>query len=194
MTLAERLASALADSRGLGPQGDDIDLADTIYADAAVLIAVTDRPEPGVILTLRHADLRRHAGQIAFPGGKVDPEDEDAIAAALREADEEIGLPPGAVEVVGTSNRYRTSSGFDILPVIGVTTPDLPLTPHEAEVADVFEVPFGFLLEQANHIIRSVEKAGRMHQYYEINWGERRIWGATAGIVVNLASRLARFA
>lgn len=193
MRLAERLAAALAATEGSGPQADDY-LHPTHYADAAVLVPITDRPEPGVILTLRQAHLRRHAGQIAFPGGKVDKEDADAIAAALREAQEEIGLPPSAVEIVGLSDRYRTGSGFDIVPVIGVTAPDLPLVPHEAEVADVFEVPLAFLLKTGNHVRQSLEHEGRTRHYYEINWMDRRIWGATAGMLVNLATRLASFA
>ena len=193
MTLAERLRRALA-ADGLRTEAADDYVATTDLTPAAVLVAITDRPEPGVILTLRHADLRRHAGQVAFPGGRIDPEDEDAVAAALREAEEEIGLPRAEVALVGTSDRYRTGTGFDIVPVVGVVPPDLPLEPHEAEVADLFEPPLAFLLDRANHARRAVEYQGRMRHYYEIQWQDRRIWGATAGMIVNLAARLGALA
>ena len=191
MTLAERLAAALVAGRDGEPLlvGDHRDLPATL-TDAAVLVAITDRAEPGVILTQRTEHLRRHAGQIAFPGGRVDPEDRDAVAAALREAEEEIALPPAAVEVIGIADRYRTGTGFDITPVIGVVPPDLPLVPAEAEVASVFEVPLGFLLDPANQVRASAEWQGVQRHYYQIMWGERRIWGATAGMIVNLSRRL----
>src|SRR3546814_4866005 len=117
---------------------------------AAVLVPVTDRAEPGVILTQRTKTLSRHPGQIAFPGGRVDPGDADVTAAALREAEEEIGLPPARVTVIGAADRYRTITGFEVTPIVGVVPPDLVLTPHEAEVAEVFEVPLAFLLDGAN--------------------------------------------
>src|SRR3546814_21082401 len=106
---------------------------------AAVLVPVTDRAEPGVILTQRTKTLSRHPGQIAFPGGRVDPGDADVTAAALREAEEEIGLPPARVTVIGAADRYRTITGFEVTPIVGVVPPDLVLTPHEAGVAEVFE-------------------------------------------------------
>jgi 8-oxo-dGTP pyrophosphatase MutT (NUDIX family) len=157
---------------------------------AAVLIAVTDRAEPGLILTMRPETMRRHPGQIAFPGGRVDPEDADDIAAALREADEEIALPASVVEIVGTLGRYRTISDYDILPVLGVIAPDLVLVPHVAEVAAVFEVPLAFVLDTANLVERHATLDGIERTYLEITWGERRIWGATAAILANLAVRL----
>jgi 8-oxo-dGTP pyrophosphatase MutT (NUDIX family) len=157
---------------------------------AAVLIAVTDRPEPGLILTMRTETMRRHPGQIAFPGGRVDPDDVDEIAAALREADEEIALPSSAVEIVGTLGRYRTITGYDILPVLGVVAPDLVLVPHVAEVAAVFEVPLAFVLDEANLVEHHAMLNGTSRTFLEINWGERRIWGATAAIIANLAVRL----
>jgi 8-oxo-dGTP pyrophosphatase MutT (NUDIX family) len=155
-----------------------------------VLVAVTDRPEPGVILTQRTETLRRHPGQVAFPGGRIDPEDGGSVAAALREAEEEIALPSAAVTVVGTVERYRTGTSFEITPVVGVVAPDLPLRPHEAEVASVFEVPLAFLLDPANHRRGEAEWHGATRRYVEIPWQNRRIWGATAGIVVNLSRRL----
>lgn len=198
MTLAERLRDALTTDHPLPPDlwpGDHG--PDTLLAvdappprPAAVLIGVTDRRDPGVILTLRNASLRRHAGQIAFPGGRVDPGDADAVAAALREAEEEIALPGRLVDVIGTADRYRTITGFDVTPVLGVVPPDLPLVPAEAEVADVFEVPLDFLLDPANQHRASVFHDGRERHYFEILWGDRRIWGATAAMLVNLSRRL----
>lgn len=196
MTLAARLRAAL-DGRYRGEAIADDDFnrprVDGLIA-AAVLIAVTDRVEPGVLLTLRQGNLRRHPGQIAFPGGRVDPGDADAVAAALREAEEEIGLPAAAVEVVGRTETYRTGTGFEVVPVIGVVPPDLPLAPHEIEVAAVFEVPLAFLLDSANHRRGSLTIEGRARFFHEITWRDRRIWGATAGLIVNLGRRLEAFA
>jgi 8-oxo-dGTP pyrophosphatase MutT (NUDIX family) len=191
MRLAERLRAGLAQANDHVPiEGDEYDRAGGVYAPAAVLVAVTDRPEPGVLLTLRQPHLKRHAGQIAFPGGRIDPEDADAVAAALREAQEEIGLDPALVEVAGTSDVYRVGTGFAVTPVIGVVPPDLPLAPHEAEVAVVFETPLAFLLAPGNHKLRSSLWEGRERRFHEIQWEDRRIWGATAGMIVNLATRL----
>jgi 8-oxo-dGTP pyrophosphatase MutT (NUDIX family) len=195
VTLADRLRSAL--SRGVEPgmilltgDRDDIDLppGDTLLP-AAVLIAVTDRAEPGVILTQRTETMRKHAGQIAFPGGRIDP-GEDIVTAALREAEEEIALPRERVTVIGQADTYRTVTGFQVTPVIGVIPPDLMLHPSEAEVANVFEVPLEFLLDSGNHVEASVEWQGHERHYYEIIWNDRRIWGATAAMIVNLRRRL----
>jgi 8-oxo-dGTP pyrophosphatase MutT (NUDIX family) len=156
---------------------------------AAVLIAVTDRVEPGVILTVRREHLRTHAGQIAFPGGRLDP-GEDAISAALREAHEEILLDPATVEVIGAIEAYHTVTDYLVTPVIGVIPPDLPLEPHEHEVADWFEAPLSHLLDPANQVRRSALFQGRTRHYYEIDWNGRRVWGATAAMIVNLSRRL----
>lgn len=196
MTLAERLRAALAAVHEEGPvllSGDLRDVAaesDGVPTPAAVLVAVTDRPSPGVILTQRTDSLRRHAGQVAFPGGRIDPGDADATAAALREAREEIGLDPHAVELAGLADRYRTVTGFEVQPVVGVIAPDLAFIPQPAEVAAVFEVPLDFVLDPANHVEASVEWQGRERHYYEIAWREHRIWGATAAMLVNLSRRL----
>jgi 8-oxo-dGTP pyrophosphatase MutT (NUDIX family) len=155
-----------------------------------VLVAVTDRAEPGVILTQRTDTLSRHPGQVAFPGGRIDPGDDGAIAAALREAEEEIALPRNQVTVIGEVDRYRTITGFEVTPVIGVVPPDLLLVPSAAEVAQVFEVPLNFVLDSANHVEATVEWQGRNRHYYEISWNGHRIWGATAAMIVNLSRRL----
>jgi 8-oxo-dGTP pyrophosphatase MutT (NUDIX family) len=196
MILAERLRAALASGHAAEHRITTADTRDPridgeiILAPAAVLVAVTDRHQPGLILTQRSATLRTHAGQVAFPGGRVDEGDSGEIAAALREAQEEIGIPPEAVDVVGISDRYHTFTGFDIVPVLGVIPPDLPLVPHAGEVDDWFEIPLAFALDAANHVVRSVMFEGASRQYYEILWGKRRIWGVTAAILVNLSKRL----
>lgn len=196
MTLATRLRHALeaVDHEHLVLlTGDDRDAdvrgTSALY-EAAVLIAITDRASPGLILTQRHDHMRNHAGQIAFPGGRIDPTDTDAVAAALREAHEEIALSPDQVEIVGIADRYRTVTGFDVTPVVGVVRPDIALIANEAEVSDIFEVPLDFVLEPGNHLEASVEWQGRDRHYYEILWEDRRIWGATAAMLVNLSRRL----
>ncbi len=196
MTLTARLHEALhrgTDDEVVLLTGDhrEIDpLPESDPAAAAVLIAVTDRATPGVILTRRTDTLSRHPGQIAFPGGRVDPDDTDAVAAALREAEEEIALPRAAVTIIGMADRYRTITGFEVTPVIGVVPPDLVFVASVGEVAEVFEVPLDFVLDSANHIEASVEFQGHNRHYYEITWGRHRIWGATAAMIVNLSRRL----
>jgi 8-oxo-dGTP pyrophosphatase MutT (NUDIX family) len=194
MTLAERLRAALDaahDEETILLAGDHFDFDPAIAGHpAAVLVAVTDRDEPGVILTQRTETLRRHPGQVAFPGGRIDPEDDGPIGAALREAEEEIALPASAVEVIGIVDRYRTVTGYEVTPVVGVVPPGLTLVPAEAEVAAVFEVPLRFLLDSANHVEASAQYQGRERRYYQIQWGDRRIWGATAAMIVNLSRRL----
>lgn len=157
---------------------------------AAVLIAITDRPEPGVILTQRPDFLRSHAGQVAFPGGKIDDSDTDAIDAALREAEEELALPRDQVEILGEADLYYSGSGYRIAPVIGVIPPDLPLVANPEEVEDWFEVPLDFLLDPVNLEKREAMWQGQHRQYYDMDWQGRRIWGVTAGIIANLARRI----
>lgn len=195
MSLAERLRAALEEGhrREMLPLSDVRDpriVEDIALAPAAVLVAITDRPEPGLILTERATTLRKHAGQIAFPGGRVDAGDADEIAGALREAQEEIALPPAKVQIVGTSDRYHTFTGFDIVPVLGVIPPNLPLRAREGEVANWFELPLAFALDPANRVRREVEFDGATRHYYEIFWQDRRIWGITAAILANLSRRL----
>jgi len=190
MTLAHRLRTALS-SKVSEPllEGDLMEMRAEADVPAAVLIAITDRPEPGVILTVRREHLRTHAGQVAFPGGRLDP-GEDARQAALREAHEELLLDPGAVDLIGAIEPYRTVTSYVVTPVIGVVPPDLPLSPHEHEVADWFEAPLAHLLDPANQQLRSALFQGQTRHYYEIIWNERRIWGATAAMIVNLSRRL----
>jgi 8-oxo-dGTP pyrophosphatase MutT (NUDIX family) len=157
---------------------------------AAVLIAVTDRREPGVILTHRPASMRAHAGQVAFPGGKLDP-GEDAVAAALREAHEELAINPSRVRIIGASDRYVTGTGYDVTPVLALVPPDIGIEPNPVEVAAWFEAPLGFLLDPANHAHKEGEWRGRVRAYIEIEWQGHRIWGVTAAIIANLAQRLA---
>jgi len=191
MTLASRLRSALAKPAPTGLLAGDLPTGSeqAPASEAAVLIAVTDRPDPGLILTVRRDTMRTHAGQVAFPGGRIDP-GEDAVAAALREASEELGLEPATAEVVGTIEPYRTITNYLVTPVVAVVPPDQPLSPHEHEVADWFEAPLAFVLDEANHSRRTVVFEGRERSYYEIEWNGRRIWGATAAMLVNLSRRL----
>lgn len=190
MTLAERLRAALASPAALPPLiGDVPEIRAEAGVRAAVLIAMTDREEPGVILTVRREHMRTHAGQVAFPGGRIDA-GEEPMQAALREAHEEILLDPAAVDVIGSMEAYRTVTGYIVTPVLGVIPPDLSLTPHEHEVADWFEAPLDFLLDPANQHCRSALFQGKTRHYYEIIWNERRIWGATAAMIVNLSRRL----
>ena len=191
MTLAERLRARLVESEGDHPvwTGDD---SRTVQGrvPAAVLIAVTDRAEPGIILTQRPETMRRHPGQVAFPGGRIDPEDMDAVAAALREAEEEIALPRRVPNVVATLPPYHTITDFAVTPVVAVIPPDLPLVPHDREVAAVFEVPLAFALAPASWTMQTVMFQGAERRYREAIWQNRRIWGATAAILANLAARL----
>ncbi len=156
---------------------------------AAVLIAVTDRDEPTVILTQRPRGMRSHPGQVAFPGGKLDP-GEDAVTAALREAEEELALPREVPQVIGTSDLYQTGTGFDVTPVLAVVPPDLPLIPAPAEVEAWFEAPLSLLLDPTSWDHNEVMWRGAMRGYLEMDYQGFRIWGVTAAILSNLARRI----
>jgi 8-oxo-dGTP pyrophosphatase MutT (NUDIX family) len=159
---------------------------------AAVLCAVACRPEGlAVILTRRPTTMRVHAGQIAFPGGKCDPSDRSPLAAALREAREEIGLPAEQIEVLGPFERYVTRTGFAVTPFVGLVDPGFRPLPQPGEVEDVFEAPLDFLMDPANHQRLSREVAGRLRPYWAMPWRDRFIWGVTAGILRRLSERVA---
>lgn len=158
--------------------------------EAAVLVPVVDRGEAAtIILTTRTRSLRKHSGQVAFPGGAVDDTDASAEAAAMREAFEEIALQPSLVEPIGRLPRYLTTTGFRITPVVAIVAPSFHLFPNPAEVEDVFEVPLGFLMDAANHRQESREFEGLVRHYYTMPFGERFIWGVTAGILRTLYER-----
>lgn len=160
------------------------------FKPAAVLIALTERADPGMLLLHRPSTMRAHPGQIAFPGGRRD-EGEGPVEAALREANEELGIRPEDVRVIGTSDIYQTGSGYEITPVVGIIPPDIEIVPNPTEVAQWFEAPVDFVLDPANQQQKTIEWEGRMHRFIEIDWQGHLIWGVTGAILHNLAQRLA---
>lgn len=153
---------------------------------AAVLVPVIAHSELTVLFTQRTAELKSHAGQVSFPGGRAEPQDASAEFTALREAGEEIGLATDRVEILARLPDYRTRTGFRVTPVIGLVTPPLELAPDPREVAEVFEVPLAFLLDPRNRQRRTREFQGKTVGYYVFEYQDRVIWGATAGMLVNL--------
>jgi 8-oxo-dGTP pyrophosphatase MutT (NUDIX family) len=198
----ERLRAALlgaaGGAAGTGGGGwrsdDDISggaaVGDRPLMQAAVLMAVTREAEPQLLLTRRTAHLKRHAGQIAFPGGRVDPGDANDVMTALREAEEEVALARHHVEVIGQLEAYVTGTGFSVRPVVGLVPPGLALRRQAEEVAELFHVPLAHVLDPANHELRDGEWRGGRHRYFVIRHGGREIWGATAAMIVNLSKRL----
>jgi 8-oxo-dGTP pyrophosphatase MutT (NUDIX family) len=155
---------------------------------AAVLVPIVERDgHLTVLLTRRSDDLPVHKGQISFPGGRVEEEDADHVETALRESEEEIGLDRGAVEVVGRLDTYLTRTGFSVTPVIGFVRPPLDLTADPVEVAEIFEVPLGFLLDRSNQERHSREWQGKTRHFFVLPYEHYYIWGATAGMLVNLS-------
>jgi 8-oxo-dGTP pyrophosphatase MutT (NUDIX family) len=177
-----------------GDQGTDRMLAilarEKPIRPAAVLIPVVDHPEPTVLLTQRSANLNEHAGQISFPGGKIDAADASPLQAALREAKEEVGLASEFIDPIGYLDLYGTSFGFRILPTVARVQPGFTLRINPSEVDDVFEVPLAFLMNPANHQLHSKEFRGVERVYYAMPYGDRYIWGATAGILRVLYERM----
>ena len=172
--------------------GDDgTEGRDAASTPAAVLIPLIIRQELTVLFTQRTAQLKNHSGQVSFPGGRAEPGDASAEFTALRETEEEIGLAMKRVEVLARLPDYRTRTGFRVTPVIGLVAPPLELAPDPREVAEVFEVPLAFLMEERNRQRRTREFQGQQVGYYVFEYGERVIWGATAGILVNLNRMLA---
>ncbi|MBS7540593.1 CoA pyrophosphatase [Ancylobacter lacus] len=157
---------------------------------AAVLVPVVARPVPTVLLTLRASNLPSHPGQIAFPGGKIEPEDDGPLGAALREAQEEIGLDPALVSPLGYLDAYLTRTGFRIVPVVATVEPDFGLTLNPGEVDEAFEVPLEFLMTPANHQRHSRETEGLRRTFHAMAYEKRFIWGVTAGILRNLYERM----
>ena len=179
------------------PLGSDFSLngvipTPTSFRPAAVLVPLVRRePEITVLLTQRTEDMPSHAGQIAFPGGRKQQEDADAKATALRETEEEVGLSRTFVQVIGAVDPYRTGTGYEITPVVGIVTPGFTIHADPREVADVFEVPLSHFLDEKNHRIDSRVWQGRERRYYAMPYGERYVWGATAGMIKNLYHILA---
>ena len=160
---------------------------------AAVLMPITERPDGDTVMLTRRADhLRDHPGQISFPGGRLDDIDRGPIDAALRETAEEIGLEHGFVRLAGLLDGYETVTGYLVTPVVGFVRPGFTLAPDPFEVAEVFEVPLAFLLDETSCRVDSHVRDGRRRRYYVFEYAGRRIWGATAGMLVNLQRRIAR--
>lgn len=167
-------------------------VGDAELTPAAVLFPIVLREDqPYVLLTQRTAHLKDHAGQISFPGGRVEAEDESPVHTALRETLEEIGLAAERIEVLGFLPEYRTGTGYRVTPVVGLVRPPFDLRPDDYEVADVFEVPLAFLLDEANHQPYSRHYRGSTRHFVAMPYGDRFIWGATAGIIVSLVRALA---
>ncbi|MCA1242308.1 CoA pyrophosphatase [Stappia stellulata] len=180
----ERVARGEVGDHILNPDLGPFAFAKRPPRDAAVLIAVVERAEgASVILTQRTDHLPSHAGQISLPGGKIEPHDDGPLGAALREADEEIGLSPGLVRPAGILPTYLTGSGYRVAPVVALVDPAARLTPDPGEVAEVFEVPLSFLMDEANHLRQSRMLAGKPRYFYAMPYRERYIWGVTAGIL-----------
>lgn len=184
---------AAGDAAGICPTAsDDAELLAAIRAPipAAVLVPIVLHPAPSILLTVRTKTLSTHAGQVSFPGGRIEASDADPTAAALRETFEEIGLPPRAVELIGRLPEHLTGTGYRITPILGLVQPPPALRPDPREVAHVFELPLSVLLDEAAPRREQREFRGRMREYWVVPHPEQFIWGATAAILVNLGRML----
>lgn len=192
--LRDRLQDGVARKRGdfdLDPTWRETLAPQRVLKPAAVLIPIIERRAGLQVLFTRRADhLARHAGQVSFPGGRLNDDDGHAVEAALRETEEEVGLPRSFVDVRGELDRYETGTGFAIQPFVGFVREGFELRIDAAEVAEAFEVPFAFLMDPANHTQQSAVWQGRERRYYAMQYERHYIWGATAGILVNLYDRL----
>jgi len=166
--------------------------AEGLTPAAVLLLVVNHADEPTVVFTQRTAHLADHAGQISFPGGRVEEGDEGPAGTALREAQEEVGIDPAGIEILGELPDYHTSTGYRVRPVVGWAEPPVTWSPDPHEVADVFEVPLAFLLETANHRYESAFYRGRLRHYWAMPWQGRFIWGATAGMLVTFQRIVSR--
>ncbi len=192
-----KVPPGLTDPKILAPTGDfgtdamlKIIAKEKPLRPAAVLIPVVERETPTVLLTTRAANLNEHAGQISFPGGKIEPTDASPLDAALREADEEVGLKRKFVDPIGYLDVYATGFGFRIMPVLARVLPGFALTVSKDEVDDVFEVPLAFLMDPVNHKVGTKEFRGMQRSFYEMPFEQRYIWGATAGMLRALYERI----
>lgn len=194
--IEDRLLNRMPDAEArsdadLTPYWDDLMPKGRVLRPAAVLVPLVERPSGlTVLLTERSAELPSHAGQVAFPGGRIDDTDHGPEAAALREAEEEVGLNPAWTTLVGRLDHYHTGTGFRITPIVGFVEPAFTLNElvlEEAEVAKVFEVPLSFLMDPSNHEKHAIDYKGRERIYYAMPYQGHYIWGATAGMLVNMS-------
>ena len=184
--LRQKISTTIPADLGAGDVPEHVrkSLADAV--PAAVLIPVVTHDEPTVLLTERSSDLKHHAGQISFPGGRLEPDDDDAIAAALRETREEVGLEPERIEIIGYLDKYLTITGYSVTPVIGLVTPGFELHLDKTEVSSTFEVPLAYLMDPENHNRQRYQIQGASVYVYSIPFESHNIWGATAAMLIGL--------
>jgi 8-oxo-dGTP pyrophosphatase MutT (NUDIX family) len=190
--LAEPPALPLMPTRGdydLNPDNRPVKKPDLF--PAAVLLPIIERPEPTVLFTERNANLKRHPGQVSFPGGRVEPDDASLVQTALRETHEETGIEASFITVAGFLDAYETGTGYAVLPVVGLLSEGFALVPNTDEVANIFEVPLSFLLNPANREKNQMEWQGKMRSFYAFRYNGHYIWGATAAMLVNFSERIA---